>query len=171
MAKTSFGQICEDAFRHIWVKLWADWEKVRDGGAFGCMIKKVLPSWFPLNIVRDRLKNVSLFFCDNTRELFAGVGANIGDQAWDRILGRAEDEINKAKAEFDKVINDARSKLQSQVDELKGLADRYRDQLNDLESAKNKLLDSVDDLDARVRNLEAQKLGVIKVPTLQELIK
>jgi len=145
--KTELGHVVGEAF----ILFWRDF---RDGFKEG--IRKHVPDTFPLNAVEGIMLGVVDVIYNLTWRVVVRLGILIGDQSHKLIFGKAEEAINKMKATLDAVINDAKTKLQSQLTKLQGIADGFRDQLADLETAKNKLTSGFNDLDARFRGLRDQ---------------
>ena len=169
---TWLGDILSDAFIKLWRKLWHTWDEDGDGGAFGKFTGAMLPEYAPFEQIEHALRGASVRFNDATWQLIGGFGSKIGDETMGKIDEGVNKAIDEAKAKLDRLISDTRSKLQSQIDELDKITDRFRNQLVDLESAKNRLLGSVDDLDARLRDVEAKMQAKgFAVPKVEDLFK
>jgi len=126
--------------------------------------------WFPATVVRDSLKTLNNVLNDLFEPVIGALGQNVGDKVTGKLESDLLDTKNRIEAEFNKLLSDARSTLQNQLNELYGMVDKAKAQVASLESAKNKALAGIEDLDGRVRALEAQKLPFVKVPTLKELL-
>lgn len=130
----------------------------------------VVPDWFPINAVQGILWALFKKHYNANYQKQYNRGADQGNKIHNAVFGWIDDATKDVRDRLEAMLNDAKSKLQSQISELQRLADRYSSQLGELDSAKNKLLADVEDLDERLRALEAQKLPFVKVPTVKEFI-
>ena len=134
------------------------------------LVATMIPDWFPLSEIRKIFVMLFRRHYEQKHERVYDEWALQACKFFETVEGALGDLKSKVESEFNALLNDAKSRLQSQLDELNRLADRFRSELNSLESAKNKLLADVDDLDVRLRKLEAEKLGIIKVPSTREVM-
>lgn len=130
------------------------WRDFRDSFKQG--IRDTCPDWFPMNVVESVLVGVVDIIYSLTWRAITKQGIRMGDKSYHLIFGRAEEEIKKMKATLDNVINDAKTRLQNQISSLQGLTAKFRTEITDLESARDKLSSGFNDLDARFRGLRDQ---------------
>ena len=131
----------------------------------------LVPEWFPISVLDDLFISILRGHYNRNYQKQYNRGADQGNKLHNAVFGWIDVAKKDISNRFNKLLGDAKSRLQSQINELDRLTGQFKSQLGSLESAKNKALASIEDLDSRLREVEAKlQAKGLAIPTLKELI-
>jgi len=125
-----------------------------------------IPSIFPLTYLENALIGLWQAHYEANYQKAYNQGADKGNELDSKIFGWIDETRSQIESKFSSLLSEAKEKLQDQISELQNLTDVFRGQLKELERAKILHKNLIDELDRRVRALEA-RLG--KTQTLEIL--